>query len=406
LYGAAAGVEVPVTAEQEAAERAAAVLAERDAIQANLLEFDGSFVRRMLEGAPLTGQSKERWATASATLATLWETYLAYSAVIDRVAALGTGPRRPAKKDLPELTSLLTQGCVVLPGPPVPLERRDLAGTGRPPVTLAAAVATMRRAFTQVTEVTSAVEAVWTAVGTPLDAAVAALADCEPLAAGLGDKIETALRAAESAVASARATSNTDPLALFRDGRVDTSAADRASEQVEAVAARIAELDRLRQRANRRIDALTDGTAAARADRQEALAAWHDAAARLTAVPALPPPIAAPPVGLPGLAAGGQWSRLAAELDRAEADLAAAEAGTTGLRSAVEAALDRRDELRGLLRAYKAKAARLGAAEDPALAASYDQAHDLLWTAPCDLAAAESAVAAYQRAILATEGRR
>ena len=50
--------------------------------------------------------------------------------------------------------------------------------------------------------------------------------------------------------------------------------------------------------------------------------------------------------------------------------------------------------------AYKAKAARLGAAEDQGLAASYDQAHGLLWTAPCDLAAAEAAVVAYQRAIL------
>jgi hypothetical protein len=397
---------VPVTAEQEAAERAAAVLAERDAIQANLLELDGSFVKRVLEGAPLTGRSKQRWAAASAALAGLWETYLAYSAVVDRVAALATGPRHPAKKDLPELTSLLTEGCVVLAGPPVPLARRDLAAASRPPVTLAAAVGAMRRAFADVTEVTSAVEAVWAAAGTPLDAAVASLADCRPLADGLGEEIATALRDAEAAVGSARATSNADPLALWHDGRVDTAAADRAGAQVTALAARIAELDRVRQRANRRIDALTDGTAAARADRQDALAAWHDAAARLTAVPALPPPIAAPPAGLAALAAAGQWSRLAAELDRAEAELAGAETGTAGLRDAVAAALDRRDELHGLLRAYKAKAARLGATEDPALAARYDQAHDLLLAAPCDLAAAEAAVGAYQRAILATEGRR
>jgi len=395
-----------MTAEQEAAERAAAVLAERDAIQANLLELDGSFAKQVLDGATLTGRSKERWTVASATFATLWETYLAYSAVVDRVAALGTGPRRPAKKDLPELTGLLTGPCVILPAPAVPLERRDLASTARPPVTLAAAVGTMRRAFAEVTEVTSAVDAVWTAVGTPLDAAAAALAGCGPLAAGLGGETETALRDARASLDSARAASNADPLALVADGRVDTSAADQAREQAAAIAARIAELDRVRQRATRRIDALTDGTAAARTDRQQAIAAWHEAAACLTSVPPLPPPIAAPPASLAGLAAGGQWSRLAGELDRAEAELAAAAAGTAGLRDAITAALGRREELRGLLRAYKAKAARLGATEDPAIAASYDQAHDLLLTAPCDLAAAESAVAAYQRAILATEGRR
>jgi len=395
-----------MTAEQQAADRVAAVLAERDAIQANLLELDDSFVKRVLEGATLTGQTKERWAAASSTLATLWETYLAYSGVIDRVAELGTGPRRPAKKDLPELTSLLTGGCVVLPGAQVPLARRDLASTSRPPITLIAAVGTMRRAFAEVTEVTSAVDGVWTAVGTPLDAAAASLASCRPLAAGLGSEIETAFRGADSSVDSARAAANADPLALLRDGRVDTSAADRAREQAAAVAARITELDRVRQRAGRRIGALADGTAAAHTERQGAIAAWHDAAAWLAAVPPLPPPIAAPPASLAALAADGQWSRLAAELDRAEAELAAAVAGTAVLRDAVATALGRRDELRGLLRAYKAKAARLGASEDPALAASYDQAHDLLLAAPCDLAAAESAVAEYQRAILATEGRR
>ena len=60
----------------------------------------------------------------------------------------------------------------------------------------------------------------------------------------------------------------------------------------------------------------------------------------------------------------------------------------------------------GLLGAYKAKAARLGMAEDADLAVRYDQVRDLLWTAPCDLAAAEAAVDGYQQAILAVEGRR
>ena len=64
-----------------------------------------------------------------------------------------------------------------------------------------------------------------------------------------------------------------------------------------------------------------------------------------------------------------------------------------------------RDELRGLLGAYKAKAARLGVAEEADLVASYDQARDLLWTAPCDLTAASTAVAGYQRAIHATTTR-
>jgi len=403
-----------VITEEAAAERVAAALAERDAIQANLLELDGSFAKQVLEGATLSGTTRDRWATASAALATLWETFLAYSAVVDRAAALGTGQKRPARKDLPELSGLLTGGCIQLPGPPVPLARRDLAAIARPRVTLAAAVGAMRRLFTQVTEVTSAVDSVWAALGPPLDAATGDLARCAPLMAGLGADAEAELRAVSADLDSLRAASNADPLALWRPaaqgsaegGRADTSAADRLRERAAALASRIAELDRLRQQARRRIDELTAAMARARADRQEAVAAWREAAARVSALPPPPPDIGEPPLaGLDALAARGQWSRLAAELERCAADLAASGAQTAELRQAATAAIDKRDELRGLLRAYKAKAARLGAAEDADLAGRHEQAYRLLWTAPCDLAAAEAAVADYQRAILATKGR-
>jgi hypothetical protein len=331
-----------VTPEETAAQRVTTVLAERDAVQANLLELDGSFAKQVLEGAALTGQTRDRWAAASAALATLWETFLAYSAVVDRIAALGTGSKRPARKDLPELNELLTGGCVRLAGAPVPLARRDLAAAGRPPVTLAAAVGAMRRAFSEVTELTAAVEAVWAAVAVPLDAATSELAGARPLVDGLGADIQAEFRDAESALAAQRAAANADPLALWHPAPAGSASAAASA-----------------------ADGSVDTTAADR-----------------------------------------QWSRLAAELDRCEAELAAATAQTAGVRETAAAALDKRDELRGLLRAYKAKAARLGAAEDPDLAAQYDKAHGLLWTAPCDLTAAEAAVAAYQRAILEGEGRR
>lgn len=408
-----------VTPEETAARRAAAVVAERDAIQANLLELDGSFARQVLEGAALTGRTRDRWAAASAELAALWETFLAYSAVVDQIAALGTGARRPARKDLPELTALLTEGCVQLAGAPVPLARRDLAAAARPPVTLAAAVGAMRRAFAQVTEVTAAAGAVWAAVAAPLDAVTSELARVRPLVDGLGADIEAEYRDAETALAVQRAAANADPLALWRpaaggtagraagEGSVDAAAAGRLRDQVAALTPRIDELDRLRRQARRRIDELAAATAAARAARQDAVAVRRDVAARISPLPPLPPEIPEPPLpALGALAAGGQWSRLATELDRCDAELAAAATRTAGLSQAAAAAIDTRDELRGLLRAYKAKAARLGAAEDQDLAARHDEAHGLLWTAPCDLAAAEAAVAAYQRAILATEGRR
>ena len=109
--------------------------------------------------------------------------------------------------------------------------------------------------------------------------------------------------------------------------------------------------------------------------------------------------------GLGPMRAAGRWTRLASELDLLDRELATATAGFKEAERAAVAAMAKRDELRGLLGAYKAKAARLGAAEDAILAERYDRARDLLWTAPCDLAAAEAAVAGYQQAVLGVPPR-
>ena len=75
---------------------------------------------------------------------------------------------------------------------------------------------------------------------------------------------------------------------------------------------------------------------------------------------------------------------------------------TAELRSAVSGAVglvERRSELRGRFDAYRATAARLGVGEWPDVLAAGDRVHDLLWTRPCDLAAATVAVVDYQRSI-------
>ena len=62
--------------------------------------------------------------------------------------------------------------------------------------------------------------------------------------------------------------------------------------------------------------------------------------------------------------------------------------------------LERRTELRGRLEAYRAKATARGHAEDLELAALHRVAHDVLYTAPCDLPEATRAVGRYQQAVL------
>jgi hypothetical protein len=61
--------------------------------------------------------------------------------------------------------------------------------------------------------------------------------------------------------------------------------------------------------------------------------------------------------------------------------------------------LDERNQLRGRLDAYQAKAVRLGLAERPELAALYERAHELLYTAPTDLVEATEAITLHQAAL-------
>lgn len=74
-------------------------------------------------------------------------------------------------------------------------------------------------------------------------------------------------------------------------------------------------------------------------------------------------------------------------------------------RAAVSSSLARRQELRGRLEAYRAKAVGTGRAEDFELSDLYEAAAEVLYSSPCDLDDAEQRVAAYQWCLLRTAGR-
>jgi hypothetical protein len=399
----------PAMSKEQAAAAVKAAVAERDAIQANLLELDSSFGKQLLAGAELTGETRRRWDATAAALATLWQVYESYSAVVDQAAEAVT--RHLGPRELTALTALLAGRSVQLASGPAPLAGRDLADPGHEDLTLATAVARMRGAFSTVTEVLAAAEHVWTEVAGRLDTSGAELARVTPLAATLGDEaLSGNLASAQDTLARMRDTLNSDPLALWQGGTVDTSGADLLAQRVAAAVARADELIRLRDEAHQRVDEVRAAATAARAARDDAVAAWQRAAEKIAAA-ALPPPPAEPAglsarlAGLGPLLDGGRWPRLASELDLLDRELTTATAQFKEAERAAVSALARRDELRGLLGAYKSKAARLGAVEDAALAERYARARDLLWTAPCDLAAAEAAVVGYQQAVLAVQSR-
>ena len=94
----------------------------------------------------------------------------------------------------------------------------------------------------------------------------------------------------------------------------------------------------------------------------------------------------------------GGWKAAAGELDRwrrAHRWLADARLVATANGKAVA----RRNELRGLLQAFRAKSAAMGRAEDPELIGLHQSAEQALHVAPCDLPRAEALVAEYLRRV-------
>jgi hypothetical protein len=100
------------------------------------------------------------------------------------------------------------------------------------------------------------------------------------------------------------------------------------------------------------------------------------------------------------------WRQLATEVSTVEAAVARARVEADQRRALADGLIARRDELRGRLEAYRAKASARGRAEDERLADLFTHAHQLLYTAPCDLRAATRAVHAYQSGLAEPAGHR
>lgn len=353
-----------------AAELAARLDAEAR-MAAALVELERHPGHVTLAAGTSTGVTARRWAAASATLSALWEDFAVYRGVLDDARA------RPAERRR--------------------LLREAVVEVGGETLTLDALATRMETALREVTAVVTACDSTHRAVFTALvplaDAARDALASTRDLDPDGADtaRLAGALADIERALVG-------DPLALADRPVQDVLAPLAAA--LGPVAARCVELAGVR-----------DGWAEGVADLGTALAAAADLhaeaeragrQARELIVDAGPPT----PDPLPGLRARlaalpriPGWPARAAALQ----DLRVAVADATAeLHSAVDAAVglvERRGELRGRFDAYRAKAARLGVVERPDVLAAGDRVRDLLWTRPCDLAAATVAVLEYQRLI-------
>lgn len=393
--------------------------AEYEAIETSLLALQDHAGRRLLEGADLIGTTKERWAAAERSITVLWSLFDAYTAALERARVLRTRRRWPSAQELAELMELLHGDAVTVPGPAAadgapgdgpagPGERFSLVGL----------VERMNGLYARSLDVIVTADAVWSTLPARIDLLSAELQRTRSLAHSVGVRpgehpAGDDLERITGELLRLRARVIEDPLAFWVSsstgssapggGRPDTERYDRAARALEDIRREVAAVLDVRQDAERRLMQLRD--VLSRADRTltEARQARGEVLAKIAAseVPAVSGPSAALHEQLAAAAdyrRRAQWHRLSPLLesleDEAEEELHRARESLT----AVTAPLAVRAELRGRLDAYRAKVTRHGMAADPLLIERYDLARRMLWSAPCDLRAAEQAVWRYQQA--------
>ncbi|HWM37709.1 MAG TPA: hypothetical protein VNS49_11425 [Streptomyces sp.] len=391
--------------------------AEHEAVESSLLALQDHAGRRLLEGAQLSGTTAHRWTQAESAITQLWNVFETYSAALTQAQEVRERRRWPSREDLAELTQLL-RGPRTVPGSALNAGSGAVEGAKlTEEVTLSGLVAWMNTWYAQALDVVAAADSVWSALPARIDLLAAELRRVRSLAHSVGVRqgehpSGDDLEATTEELTALRAEVVADPLAFWvpaggssapGGGRPDTSRYDRAARALEDVRREIDAVLNVRQDSEQRLMRLRD--VLSRADRTlaEAREARGEVLAKIAAseVPAVSGPATALHEQLSAAAEfrrHSQWHRLSPLLEsleqRAEDELDRARAQL----SAVTAPLAVRAELRGRLDAYKAKVAQHGKAEDRMLIERYDVARRMLWSAPCDLRAAEDAVLRYQHA--------
>ncbi len=416
---------------REEVDRALARLgAEREAVEASLLALQDHPGCRLLQGAALTGRTKERWDQAEPGLSLLWSMFDTYTEALAAARAVRSRRVRPNQAELYELTELLRGSGVTVSAVRAVNGGISLTGGARlsEQVSLTELVERMNTWYARIIETASAADAVWSALPARIDLLLAELGRVQALARSVGihpgeHPAGDTLQEMERELSSLRTEVIADPLAFWTPrpsghsgpggavaGTVDTGRYDRSARALDDLRLELQDLTRLRDEADERLEGVSDILARADATLAEARRARGEVLAKIAAteVPAVPGPASAMRERLAQadqLRRHGQWHRLAPLLDTlegaAQRELLRARESLT----AVTAPLAMRAELRGRLDAYKAMGARLGVSEDPELIERYDQARRMLWSAPCDLRAAEHAVQRYQQGLRPAAGQ-
>ena len=376
-----------------------------------LVELTEYNAYKLLESAPLSGVTAERWQRVSAKIAALWDDFTAYQDVLNRAKEIRGRRVRPRPEDLATITGLVRGASITLSTKAVALSERTLLGPSSitESATLAQTLDRMNTEYQLAADFIAQAETAWNRLFAAADPVQERLKRLGQTARGIGDRsVSTAVAGLIDEYAALRREVFADPLGLCGAGSSfpgRLAEIDRRIGGVAEAAAHQADLRADYERGTEHLRQLVERIDAVEAAQRSVAQVVRDRILieTLPAFTLQAPALRARLAALDALREQGLWSRLTSEAailaDALEAALAAAgrvEALMSGL-------LERREELRGRLQAYRVRAARRGAAESQPLEAYYQTARELLWTRPCDLAASTRALAVYQKAVRALD---
>ena len=366
---------------------------------------------KLLESAPLSGATAQRWQRMSTKIAALWDDFTAYQDVLNRAKEIRGRRVKPRPEDLAAITRLVRGASITLSTKSVALSERTLLGpsTISETATLTQTLGRMNTEYQLAADFIAQTEDAWNRLFAAADPVQGRLKALGETARGIGDRsVSTAVAGLIDSYAALRREIFADPLGLVATGSTFGGRLAEIERQIGVVAEAAAHQADLRADYDRgtehlrqlveRIDQVESAQRqVAQTVRDKILI--ENLPAFTTQAPALRARLAA----LDALRAQGQWARLTSEAAILADALDAALAAATKVEQLMSGLLERREELRGRLQAYRVRAARKGAAESQPLEAYYQTARELLWTRPCDLAAATRALGVYQKAVLALD---
>ncbi len=351
----------------------------RDRVATAMYAIDSHPGLSFLRSGGLAGRTRDIWTALEPEIDARWTEFTALGDALEEVGARRAAHRpsdsgwapleRALTSDIPRLVAPLETGCATI------------------------------------VAILGDVDASWTAAGAAVAPVTEAMTALSRRATDLGDPAGVASLDHRATAICEQVLA--DPLGLAPGGRLSAAIARDTTAlvaDIKAAADRLAEQTRVRDAYPQRIDALRSEIDDVEAAEQAAAEAYARAAEKIAApgLPAAPRSVSvlrARVAELDALRAKGDWRRLADTVTTVEASIRRARDRATELISAADGLLDRRAELRGRLDAYRAKAAGNRLEEHDVLSKLHTAAHQLLYTAPCDLPAATKAVFAYQKAL-------